>query len=485
MPSLTLKRSTGPSKAAYTARTLTGNQYWQDGQAKDFDVKSPITITRLGVFDAEQNGLADRVVVCIYNRATQAIVPGLGPLTITNRDELRGAYRMRALPAPVTLPPGQYCVMTIGTISDMFGNRPANSTTKAVSPSVSFGGARYGTTPGPLTPFYPTVTESNDYDAGNFEFVEGAAATRTLIVPAAAGGAGAIATPSGVFASSAIGSILASGQASAAPAGTSAVATVGSVTASGTTVVNGTALPAGVSAAAAVGASAASGAANKTVAGVSASASVGAATATGTTVINGSAAPAGVSASAAVGSASASGATVIHGNATAAGVAASSALGATVARGSASAAANGVQAAAAVGSASANGGISVAGNAQPAGVSAVASVGMPSASGATVTHGNASAAGVSASASAGAVAISASASAQFAGVSVLATIGQSIASGQIQVNGVAYPGGVLAYARVGSATAGSQTYASAPAGPGYSRPFANTTRPRQVNTRRR
>lgn len=345
---------------------------------------------------------------------------------------------------------------------------------------------------------------------------------------AAAGGTNATATPSGVSASSAVGSILAagqgrvspagvsaaasvgsviaSGQGAALPAGVSAAASIGTVSATGATVINATASPAAVSAAAAVGSPAASGAASSAATGVSAVASVGTVSASGATVINGSAsaagvsvasavgapaasgtasaAPAGVTASASVGSVSASGATVVHGNAAAGGVAASSAVGSVAANGTARATPSGVQAAAAVGSVSANGGVSVAGNAQPAGVAAIASVGTPSASGATVVHGNASAAGVSAAASVGSATVSASARATPAGVSVLATIGQPIASGQIQMNGTALPAGVVAYTYVGQVTAGSMTFARAPAGPGYSRPFTNTTRPHQVNTRR-
>jgi len=345
---------------------------------------------------------------------------------------------------------------------------------------------------------------------------------------AAAGGTNATATPSGVSASSVVGSVAASGQGRASPAGVSAAASagspiasgqgraspvgvsasasVGTATAAGSTVISATASPAGVSAAAAVGNPAASGAANSAATGVSAVASVGTVSASGATVINGSAsaagvsaasavgapaasgtasaAPAGVSATASVGSVSASGATVVHGNAAPAGVSASSAVGSVAANGTARATPSGVQAAAAVGTASANGGVSVAGNAQPAGVAAVASVGTPSASGATVVHGNASAAGVAAAASVGTVTVSASAKAMPAGVSVLATIGQPIASGQIQMNGTALPAGVVAYTYVGQVQASSMTFARAPAGPGYSRPFTNTTRPHQVNTRR-
>lgn len=184
MPGFFIRRPAGTPKTAYTAQNPAGNQQWGDGQAKDFDVKAPITLTKIGVFDASANGIADRVMVCIYSRTTQAIMPGLGPFAITNVDTLIGSYRMRTLPASITLPPGQYCVMTIGTANDQFGNRSAGNTIKAPTNSVAFGGCRYGSSPGSLQVFYPTITEAKDYDTGNFEFIESSTATRTLLVGA-------------------------------------------------------------------------------------------------------------------------------------------------------------------------------------------------------------------------------------------------------------------------------------------------------------
>lgn len=154
----------------------------------------------------------------------------------------------------------------------------------------------------------------------------------------AATGAGATATPPGVTASSAVGSVIASGQAKASPAGVSAAASVGTATASGSTVVNGTAQPVGVSATAAVGAATAQGAASSTAqpAGVAASAAVGTASASG----QGKATPAGVTATSAVGAPFATGQTIVK--AFPAGVQAVASVGIATGKGNAIAAPLGV-----------------------------------------------------------------------------------------------------------------------------------------------
>lgn len=162
---------------------------------------------------------------------------------------------------------------------------------------------------------------------------------------AAATGTNATATPSGVSASSAVGSASAKGAATASPAGVSAASSVGSPAAKG----SATCAPAGVSATAAVGAATASGATvvngSASPAGVSASSAVGSAAASG----QGRASPAGVSAAASVGTTTASGQSVVY--AYPAGVSATSAVGTVSARGGATAYPAGVQAAAAVGQA--------------------------------------------------------------------------------------------------------------------------------------
>lgn len=168
-----------------------------------------------------------------------------------------------------------------------------------------------------------------------------------LLFVASAPASGVTASPSGVSASSAVGSATATGQAKASPTGVSAASSVGAATVSG----QGKASPAGVSAASAVGTATASGAASSTAqpAGVSAAASVGAAVATG----QAKAAPAGVSTSSAVGTATATGQAIT--TAYPAGVQVVAAVGSATARGTATAAPLGVSSSIYVGTAYAYG----------------------------------------------------------------------------------------------------------------------------------
>lgn len=162
------------------------------------------------------------------------------------------------------------------------------------------------------------------------------APSQTQFPMAAAAGGNATASPSGVSASSAVGSATVSGQANAAPSGVSATAAVGTASASG----QGNAAPAGVSATASVGTATASGtttaAGTASPLGVAATASVGAAAATG----QGKAAPAGVSATAAVGTPFATGQAIT--TAYPAGVQAVASVGIATGRGTAVAAPMGV-----------------------------------------------------------------------------------------------------------------------------------------------
>jgi hypothetical protein len=111
----------------------------------------------------------------------------------------------------------------------------------------------------------------------------------------------ATATPSGVQASSAVGVPAATGDANTTPSGVSATSAVGSPSASAGT--NATASPAGVSAASSVGSPVATGGASALPTGVSSVSAIGSPTATGDASVT----PAGVAAASAVGNVTASG----------------------------------------------------------------------------------------------------------------------------------------------------------------------------------
>lgn len=167
----------GSAHAQFNAYSLptpvVGTQAFQGSLGLDFDVNTSIEIFRLGVFDSNQDGLVNAINVAIYNRNTQTVVAGLGPLAfIGTGDVLDGAYRFRNI-APVLLTPGQYSVVASGFSSaDPNGNTGAGGfptpTTNTGGGVVSYvGGGRFEGTPG----VYPTIIDGGPaarYGAGNF-----------------------------------------------------------------------------------------------------------------------------------------------------------------------------------------------------------------------------------------------------------------------------------------------------------------------------
>lgn len=289
-----------------------------------------------------------------------------------------------------------------------------------------------------------------------------------MLANVAAAPAAPAVTPTGVVASTAVGTPTISSGATSSPAGVAAVTAVGTVTASGASAA--TVSPAGVAAIAAVGTPIAGAGATLAPDGVAASALTG----TAALAAGASATTSGVAAAAQVGTATASSGSGAA--ATPAGVAASTLTGtATITTGSRSTPA-GVAATAQVGTAVASSGTGAA--PAPAGVVASSQVGTPATSaGATLA-----AAGVSASTAPGTPAVSAGAAPAAPGVNATTAVGApTVATGAtVQVVGVAAttavgtvavavggsaqtaPAGVAATATVGSVTpsAGALTAAT-------------------------
>src|SRR5687768_6086928 len=65
-----------PTIAYHVNAPSNGNFDWADPLGLDFDVSSPngIVISRIGVFDSDQDGLNRPITFVLYNRATQAAV---------------------------------------------------------------------------------------------------------------------------------------------------------------------------------------------------------------------------------------------------------------------------------------------------------------------------------------------------------------------------------------------------------------------------
>ena len=191
------------SKAqAYTGTVAAGNQVYSERLGLVFTANSPITVTSLGVFDDNLDGITGNIQVGIIRNSDGVTVAG--PITITgNADRLEGNHRIRDI-APVTLPLGTYTIVAVG-----FGtsDRNVNATMGGGAGTVlntgaglvtynssSYGGAGFGV---------PTVAypQNNVFHAGTFGFSTGCAGpltTITVTVNPTASMPGAILGPSSI-----------------------------------------------------------------------------------------------------------------------------------------------------------------------------------------------------------------------------------------------------------------------------------------------
>lgn len=166
---------------------LTGTQAFNFPFGYDFNANVPITISALGIFDNGQNGISTdgtQPVTCtIYNRATQTAISGasLGFGGNSGGDgTLTQGFRFKTLPSPVSLPAGQYSVVTdfySQTTAENFYNAGGNTNNTIVrdtnSGAITFVGAGRLITTAHNT--FPTQldggTEPIHYNAGTFVFV--------------------------------------------------------------------------------------------------------------------------------------------------------------------------------------------------------------------------------------------------------------------------------------------------------------------------
>jgi hypothetical protein len=191
--------SMGQAKAdvvIYSTANTTGNQAWPGNVGSDFNVNSPITVTKLGAFDSGQDGFVGTISVGLFQR-----VPGgdpntdtsgllLASLTLTGTSgTLAGNYRFASLNTPLTLAPGFYTIDAVGFgVADLIGNEnipnpPFSVTTNDAGGSISFVGT--GRFDANTTLDYPTNSSANQgfplvsphaYAGGSFE-IAGATVT--------------------------------------------------------------------------------------------------------------------------------------------------------------------------------------------------------------------------------------------------------------------------------------------------------------------
>lgn len=113
---------------------VSGTQNYGGSLGLDFTVTDPngIQVTRLGVFDDDQNGLATTITGYIYNLSNSQVVTG--PVTFTTANStLEGAYRFIDIP-DVTLTSGtQYTVVAEG-----YNDAEQNGNANTGGPQVTF-----------------------------------------------------------------------------------------------------------------------------------------------------------------------------------------------------------------------------------------------------------------------------------------------------------------------------------------------------------
>jgi hypothetical protein len=222
------------------------------------------------------------------------------------------------------------------------------------------------------------------------------------------------AEPSGVSATSALGTSTASGNGTASPSGLEVTSALGTVTATA----SANAAPTGQSTTSALGTAVGSGTGNVSPSGLEATSALGTAVAS----VNVIASPSGLEVTSALGTSTTTG----TGQASPSGIEATSALGTSVASGNGTAAPSGLELTSALGTATASSAEN--GNATPSGIEATTALGTSTASG----NGVGSPSGLEATSSLGTVVASVSVIASPSGLEAASALGTSIATGDAQ-----------------------------------------------------
>ena len=159
-------------------RGSVGTQTFGGSLGMDFVVNVPITITELGVFDSNADGLFRTLTAQIWSRSGNSGTL-LAQQTFSPADpgELLESDRLKPLPTPLKLPPGDYTIVAYG-----YGSREPNGNVGTGGPgdsqktlddgngALSFvGGSRYGSTAGAF-PATPDGGPANRYSAGTFRY---------------------------------------------------------------------------------------------------------------------------------------------------------------------------------------------------------------------------------------------------------------------------------------------------------------------------
>jgi hypothetical protein len=166
--------ATASASISFNYQVQAGNQSYSGPLGMDFDVVAPISISSLGVFDSNADGLGRQLTAYIYDRDTQTSVASL-IFAVGNTGTLVGGERFLALSTPLVLAAGFHGSVVVegygaGELNGN-GNPPFNyATLDDGGGLINFvGTSRYGGTPG-LFPTFLDVGPSNRYGAGTFVF---------------------------------------------------------------------------------------------------------------------------------------------------------------------------------------------------------------------------------------------------------------------------------------------------------------------------
>jgi autotransporter-associated beta strand protein len=148
----------------------------------DFRVNAPIILTHLGAYDSSGDGFENFKKVSVYPRAGGAPLASLA-FSAAEVYPLEGGYRFRRLPGPLSLPAGEYAIVTFG----YFGNdcyieantgavgARAGSTDDGAG-ALTFLTNAYSTVAGALAFPAAVLPSASDYavSAASFRFASGA-----------------------------------------------------------------------------------------------------------------------------------------------------------------------------------------------------------------------------------------------------------------------------------------------------------------------
>ena len=168
----------GPDTIVYDIEAgTTGTQDFDGALGMDFDTNAELTVTALGAFDEDSDGLNRDINVQLWSRDGAAGVEVLAELNFTGDDPgtLEGGQRFKALADPVTLPAGSYTIVATGygagESNINASGQPASdfgmSTNDADGAITFVGGSRWG----PAGAFPPNADggPAQRYGAGTFK----------------------------------------------------------------------------------------------------------------------------------------------------------------------------------------------------------------------------------------------------------------------------------------------------------------------------